>query len=238
MFPQFVAALRQFINQLIAEVPTHLTHEVADYLNEGRADKLDSALNQFLLAVIDLDYPKAQALFTPELASTEGVSKNFVAAQDVFKDITAFKHAPPQFNTLRTSCLLSGTIQHQGGRSSSYHIHLVRTPEELWHEWKISAFNFEAVPVSTPFIEAMNAVLQKNAALQKNAVSPQKAVAPRKATPLKKTGAGKKAVARKKGLPRKKALAQKKALPRKKAVTGKKAIAAKKAAPRKKKARS
>lgn len=231
MFPQFVAALRQFINQLIAEVPTHLTHEVADYLNEGRADKLDSALNQFLLAVIDLDYPKAHALFTPELASTEGVSKNFVAAQDVFKDITAFKHAPPQFNTLRTSCLLSGTIQHQGGRSSSYHIHLVRTPEELWHEWKISAFDFEAVPVSTPFIEAMNAVLQKNAALQKNAVSPQKAVAARKAIPLKKTGAGKR------GLPRKKAVAQK-ALPRKKAVTGKKAVAAKKAAQRKKKAGS
>ena len=188
-----------------------------DYIKEGRADKIDSVLRSFLLAIIDQDDAKAFAMCTPEIRTSVQPARSrrhlrsgaeLSCQHDRFRAFSA----PIQF--MKTGCELSGTIQHQGGRSSSYHIDLVRTPEELWHEWKISAFNFEPVSVSTPLIEAMKAVLQKNAA------SPQKAVARMKAIPPRKTGAGKK------GLPRKKAVAQKKALPRKKAVTGKKAVAA------------
>jgi hypothetical protein len=205
MFGPFLTALNQALNRAIAELPHHAADETLQHFTEN-AEKINRAVNRFLLAIVDQKDAIALAMCTPEIQTAlqkQGVGTTFAAVRSCLVSMTAFEHSPPQSNLMKTSCELTGTIQHQGGRSSSYHIDLARTGDDLWQEWRINGFNFERSPVSTPLIEAMNAALQKNAVLRKKVAARKKAVPPKKTAARKKPVAGKKAVAAKKAAPRK-----------------------------------
>jgi hypothetical protein len=176
MLAQFLAALEQ---KLIEEVPTHLTHEAVDYINESRrererhanthetadytnqsprdrdryADVIGSVVNGFLLAIKNQDEAKALALCKPGLRQNlikQGVADTFSGIRNYLVRMSDFQHAAPKWGILKTTCELTGTIHYEEGDSCSYSISAVRSFERTdGHGWKVGEFLFVPIPGAT-----------------------------------------------------------------------------------------
>jgi hypothetical protein len=165
MFQFFIAAM----NQLWQDLPKHVAHAGMDYINErrreGAAEAPDSVAAEFLRAINDEENAKALARCTPELQKSVvklGVAPHFAVIRGCLTGMTGFEHVPLQFNVLKTSCEMTGTI-HYGAQSRSYHMTLVRTLEEdFWHQWKISHCSFgpaSPAPAVTGSLDAIKRTL-------------------------------------------------------------------------------
>jgi hypothetical protein len=96
-----------------------------------------------------------------------GVTSNFEMLRAHLTNTTIEKSLtdPPDFNFFGTGCRLSGLINYTGNRSAHFALDMMNYQSE----WKISGYNFEAVPspVSTTssFSDMVRAVLASNSKL-------------------------------------------------------------------------
>jgi hypothetical protein len=149
-------------NWLLAMISEHLKHVPGELILKGihrhdekKAEHAQAAMNTmsaFMEAVVEQNHDAANSLCTPELQADfkPNAITAFKKIREHLMSTTAVSLTEtPQLKWFGTSCHLSGIINYPGDQSAHFFLDV----EWRHDQWKVNAYEFDAVPLAVRELE-------------------------------------------------------------------------------------